>query len=59
MNGFIPLAWLQLKHQKLRLFAAVMGIGFAVILIFIQLGFKALAEPLRPEYDPQCFCHGL
>jgi putative ABC transport system permease protein len=40
MSGFVPLAWLQLKHQKLRLVAAVMGIGFAVILIFIQLGFK-------------------
>ncbi len=40
MSRFVPLAWLQLKHQKLRLAAAVMGIGFAVILIFIQLGFK-------------------
>ncbi|MGI9291113.1 MAG: ABC transporter permease DevC [Gammaproteobacteria bacterium] len=40
MSRFVPLAWLQLKHQKLRLVAAVMGIGFAVILIFIQLGFK-------------------
>jgi putative ABC transport system permease protein len=40
MSHFVPLAWLQLKHQKLRLVAAVMGIGFAVILIFIQLGFK-------------------
>ena len=40
MSQFVPLAWLQLKHQKLRLVAAVMGIGFAVILIFIQLGFK-------------------
>ena len=40
MSQFVPLAWLQLRHQKLRLVAAVMGIGFAVILIFIQLGFK-------------------
>jgi putative ABC transport system permease protein len=40
MSQFVPLAWLQLKHQKLRLVAALMGIGFAVILIFIQLGFK-------------------
>jgi putative ABC transport system permease protein len=40
MSQFVPLAWLQLKHQKMRLVAAVMGIGFAVILIFIQLGFK-------------------
>ena len=40
MFGSIPLGWLQLKAQKLRLFAAVMGIAFAVILIFVQLEFR-------------------
>ncbi len=36
----IPLGWLQLKAQKLRLVAAIMGITFAVILIFVQLEFR-------------------
>lgn len=40
MFGTIQLGWLQLKHQKLRLFAAIMGITFAVILIFVQLEFR-------------------
>ncbi len=40
MFGSIPLGWLQLKAQKLRLAAAVMGISFAVILIFVQLEFR-------------------
>lgn len=37
----IPLAWLQLRHEKLRLLAAVAGIAFAVVLVFAQLGFRA------------------
>ena len=36
----VPLGWLQLKAQKLRLVAAVTGIAFAVILIFVQLEFR-------------------
>jgi putative ABC transport system permease protein len=40
MRGFLPLGWLQLKHQKLRLFSATLGIAFAVILIFVQLEFR-------------------
>jgi len=36
----LPLGWLQLKHQKLRLLAAIMGITFAVMLIFVQLEFR-------------------
>lgn len=40
MFSSLPLGWLQLKAQKLRLFAAVMGIAFAVILIFVQLEFR-------------------
>lgn len=36
----IPLAWLQLKREKIRLLIALAGIGFAVILMFIQLGFR-------------------
>ena len=36
----IPLAWLQLTKEKLRLLVAVAGVAFAVILIFMQLGFR-------------------
>jgi putative ABC transport system permease protein len=37
----IPYAWLQLKQDKLRLLAAVGGIAFAVILVFMQLGLRS------------------
>jgi len=33
-----PLAWLQVKREKTRLFVALAGIGFADILMFFQLG---------------------
>jgi putative ABC transport system permease protein len=53
----IPLGWLQLKAQKLRLLAAIMGITFAVILIFVQLEFRqalfvsAVRYHTAMEYD--------
>ena len=34
-------AWLQLKHRPLRLIVALCGIGFAVLLILMQLGFRS------------------
>jgi len=34
-----PLAWLNLAHSKMRTTAAVAGVTFAVVLIFMQLGF--------------------
>jgi putative ABC transport system permease protein len=37
----VPLAWLQLTHEKLRLAAALAGIAFAVILMLMQLGLAA------------------
>lgn len=37
-----PLAWAQLSHQKVRLAVAIGGIAFANVLIFMQLGFRAL-----------------
>jgi putative ABC transport system permease protein len=37
----IALGWMQLKHQKVRLLVAIAGIAFAVILILMQLGFRA------------------
>ena len=36
----IPLAWLQLSHEKVRLLVALGGIGFASINMFMQLGFQ-------------------
>lgn len=40
MNIKIPLGWLQLAQQKVRFVVAVAGIGFIVLLMFIQLGFQ-------------------
>ena len=37
----LPLGWLQLRHKPLRLMVALAGIGFAVLLIMMQLGFRA------------------
>jgi putative ABC transport system permease protein len=37
-----PLAWLQLSHQKIRLIVAIVGVAFSNILIFTQLGLRAL-----------------
>jgi len=36
----VPLAWFQLTYEKGRLAVAIAGIMFAVILIFMQLGFQ-------------------
>lgn len=36
----IPLAWLQLKREPVRLFVALGGVAFAVILVFMQIGFS-------------------
>lgn len=36
----IPLAWLLLTRQPMRLAVALAGIGFAGLLMFIQLGFR-------------------
>jgi putative ABC transport system permease protein len=40
MTREIPLAWLQLFHEKRRLLAALIGISFAVVLMLTQLGFQ-------------------
>jgi putative ABC transport system permease protein len=36
----LRLAWLQLGHEKLRTSVALAGVAFAVILVFMQLGFQ-------------------
>jgi len=35
-----PLAWLQLRKEKLRFMVALAGVSFAVVLILMQLGFR-------------------
>jgi len=35
------IAWRQLMHKPVRLFVALCGIGFAVLLIMMQLGFRS------------------
>ena len=40
MTRRIPIAWLQLSAERLRLMAAVAGIAFAAMLMLMQLGFR-------------------
>lgn len=35
-----PLAWANLTHEPVRFVLYILGIGFAVILMFVQLGFR-------------------
>src|SRR4029079_1299903 len=45
MRNRTPLAWKNLTHDLRRLLVAVSGVAFAVILIFMELGFlNALLE---------------
>jgi len=37
----IPVGWRQLKHNRLRLVAALAGITFAAVLMLVQLGFQS------------------
>src|SRR5947207_14040521 len=39
----LPVSWLQLSHSRAKLLAAVAGIVFADLLMFMQLGFLASA----------------
>ncbi len=39
MFGRVPVAWLNLLHEKTRLGVAIAGVSFAVLLIFMNLGF--------------------
>jgi putative ABC transport system permease protein len=49
--GRLPIGWLQLVHNHARLAAALAGVAFANILIFMQLGFLgALIESIRLPY---------
>ena len=35
-----PVAWLQLKHQKIRFLIALSGVIFAVVIVFMQFGIR-------------------
>jgi putative ABC transport system permease protein len=49
--GRLPIGWLQLTHKRTRLLAALAGVAFANILIFVQLGFLgALIESIGLPY---------
>jgi putative ABC transport system permease protein len=41
MVARLPLAWLQLSQQKVRLLVAILGVAFAVVLVSMQLGFRS------------------
>ncbi|MGD1905238.1 MAG: hypothetical protein ACFB0C_04500 [Leptolyngbyaceae cyanobacterium] len=48
----IPLAWLNLLHERTRLVVAIAGVAFAVVLIFMNLGFQgALLKSTTVMYD--------
>jgi putative ABC transport system permease protein len=36
--GRLPIGWLQLTHNRMRFAAAVVGVAFANVLVFVQLG---------------------
>ncbi|KXF78104.1 hypothetical protein ATN84_23295 [Paramesorhizobium deserti] len=49
----IPIGWLQLTHNRARLFAAVAGIAFANLLVFVQLGVVAsMTGTIEMTYAP-------
>lgn len=59
MTRKIPLAWLQLTKEKVRLLVAMAGIGFADILMFMQFGFRdalfASAVKLHEQLEGDIF----
>lgn len=45
LQSRVPLAWLNLTHSKRRFLVSVVGISFAVLLMFVELGFwRALLD---------------
>ena len=46
-NARVPLAWLNLTHDKRRFVVSLAGVAFAVLLIFMELGFwNALVDSM-------------
>lgn len=50
MKDRIGVAWLQLSRDKLRLAVGVAGVAFAVILVFMQLGFRTAVYESATRY---------
>ena len=49
--GRLPIGWLQLTHNKMRLVAAIGGVTFANILVFVQLGIMgSFNDSVRMSY---------
>ena len=40
--GRLPIGWLQLTHSRTRFAAALSGVAFANVLVFVQLGIMVL-----------------
>jgi putative ABC transport system permease protein len=51
--GRLPIGWLQLRHHRGRLAAAVTGVAFANMLVFVQLGISSsMNDVIRKSYTP-------
>lgn len=50
--GRLPIGWLQLTHSRTRFAAALAGVAFANVLVFVQLGLmNSMAEATRRPYQ--------
>lgn len=51
--GRLPIGWLQLTHNRTRMAAALAGVAFANVLVFVQLGILgALNHTIIAAYHP-------
>ena len=51
--GRLPIGWLQLTHSRTRMTAALAGVAFANVLVFVQLGMMgALNGTVATSYAP-------
>ncbi len=51
--GRLPIGWLQLSHNRGRMIAAIAGIAFANLLVFVQLGvMDSLGNVVNTFYAP-------
>src|SRR3954464_10146703 len=59
MPRSLPLAWLQLYRDRVRLIVAIVGVTFAVVLMLMQLGFRSAlydsAVRLHSHLDGELF----
>lgn len=53
VTGRLPIGWLQLTHSRTRMIAAMAGVTFANVLVFLQLGIMgALNGTVSMTYSP-------